>query len=161
MDTQHAKKIIGRAERIQFLDFSDQLVPAKVDTGADISSVWVSDIQEQDGELSFTLFGAGSAYYKGETIRLPHKKFKLTRVANSFGAKESRYVVKLRIRVGGRIVKTTFTLADRSSKIYPVLLGQRLLKNKFLVDVTQGEPLKQAEKARRKKLLIELDQNED
>lgn len=152
--------IIGRAEHIQLVDFDDQNVITKVDTGADISSIWASDVIEKSGTLSFVLFGPKSPYYSGKVIRLRKPNYRLTRIANSFGNRELRYVVQLRVRIHGKVIKAAFTLADRSSKIYPILLGRRLLNKKFLVDVSQGQPLIAEEKAERRKLHIELGQEE-
>lgn len=147
---------IGRAEQIRFPDFGDKKIPAKVDTGADMSSVWASDILEQDDHLSFVLFGNGSAYYTGQRILLPKGSYSVTRIANSFGVKELRYVVTLRIALKGRVVRASFSLADRSPKTYPILLGRRLLKGKFVVDVAQGKPLVRAEKEKKAKMRLEL-----
>jgi hypothetical protein len=41
------------------------------------------------------------------------------------------------------------------------LLGRRLLKNKFIVDVAEGEPLLAEEKASRRSLRIVLEAHED
>lgn len=54
------KLIIGRSERLDFLDLSIHGVPAKVDTGAYRSAVHASDITEKDGVVSFTLFWQSS-----------------------------------------------------------------------------------------------------
>lgn len=153
--------IIGRAERLQLLDYNDQPVIAKVDTGADLSSIWASDIVEVDGSLSFVLFGTNSPYYTGKRLTLPHGEYRLTRVANSFGTKELRYVVKLRIKVLDRTINASFTLSDRSLKTYPILLGRRLLHKKFLVDVSRGEPLVKEEKEKRRALHLMLGNDQD
>lgn len=152
---------IGRAERISFLDSDTHDVPAKVDTGADLSSIWASSIKEENGHLSFKLFAPESQYYTDEIITLSPGDYRLTRVANSFGNKEMRYVVKLRIKIKGRTIKSSFSLANRSAKVYPVLLGRRLLKGKFVVDVAQGQPLEKEEKLRLQKLHAELSERED
>jgi len=154
--------IIGRAERICLLDHdASQRIPAKVDTGADLSSIWASSVNAHNGQLSFTLFGVGSEFYTGKVITLDEGDFRLTRIASSFGHREMRYVVKLRVRILERTFKATFTLADRSSKTYPVLLGRRLMKGKFLVDVSKGSPLVEQEKAKLAVLHAELADNED
>ncbi|HEY4160875.1 MAG TPA: RimK family alpha-L-glutamate ligase [Candidatus Saccharimonadales bacterium] len=140
--------IIGRAEKIDLLDFDLLNIPAKVDTGADTSAIWATSIEEKDDVLHFVLFGPESPYYTGVIQRFTKPDYTLTRVANSFGQKELRYKVKLRIRVKNRVVRATFTLSDRSEKIYPILLGRRLLHGKFLVDVTDGEPLVELEDRR-------------
>ncbi|CAN5143901.1 hypothetical protein BH09PAT3_BH09PAT3_0910 [soil metagenome] len=160
-DPKSELTIIGRAERILFVDSCPERVPAKIDTGADLSSVWATDIVEQDDRLSFKLFGPQNICFTGETLTVPKGEYRLTRVANSFGAKEFRYVVKLLVEVQGRTFNASFTLADRSKKIYPVLLGRKLLNKKFLVDVSSGEPLLDEERKKRVKMLLELQQRED
>lgn len=149
--------IIGRAERVDFPDLRLEHVPAKVDTGADISTIWASSVVEKPDGLHCIFFDKGSKYYTGEEIVVT-KDYTITRVASSFGHKELRYKIKLRIRVSGRLVRATFTLSDRSRKTYPILLGRRLLKNKFLVDVAQGKPLVSSEELKAKRLSKELDQ---
>lgn len=151
------KSIIGRAEQIDLMDLALQAVPAKVDTGADSSSIWVSSAQQHEDGLHCIFFGQGSEYYTGQTIIFA-TGYKLTRVANSFGQKELRYKLKLRIKVKGRLVRATFTLSDRSTKTYPILLGRRLLQGKFIVDVSSGQALKSIERQKSKNLAQELSQ---
>ncbi len=134
--TNSPKTLIGRIEQITMLDFGNQLVPAKVDTGADRSSIWASKISENDGKLTFVLFDKKSAYYTGQVMAFPATKFMQIVIENSFGKKEKRYLVKLRIKLAGRLVRASFTLADRSVKTYPILLGCRLLAGKYIVDVS-------------------------
>jgi len=153
---------IGRAERIQLPDvLGDAVVTAKIDTGADLSSLWASNIEIVDGDLHFTVLGPGSPQYTGQVIAVPAGEFDITRVANSFGQREERYVIKTVIRVRGRRVSGTFTLADRSNKTYPILLGRRLLKGKFIVDVAAGNPLKTEEKVKRERMLQDLKARSD
>ncbi len=152
---------IGRAEKIYVLDHFKKSLVAKVDTGADLSSIWASNIQEGDGELSFCLLGKESPAFTGEVIRLHEGDYSITRVASSFGQRELRYTVKLRIKLAGRVISATFTLADRSTKTYPILLGRRLLQGKFVVDVSQGNPLRREEREKHEKLRIELSQLDD
>ena len=153
--------IIGRAENIDIVGHAVVAVPAKVDTGADTSGIWASQISLDADGLHFVLFAAGSPYYSGQVITLPAGQYKVTRVASSFGHKEVRYVVKLPIRVRGRRVLTSFTLADRSTRTYPVLLGRRFLHKKFVVDVSQGTPLLKEERAKKRQMRIALGQEQD
>ncbi|MGH7240736.1 MAG: RimK family alpha-L-glutamate ligase, partial [Candidatus Saccharimonadales bacterium] len=148
--------IIGRAEKISLRDFGVQDVPAKVDTGADTSSLWASNIEEREDGLHFVLFGEGSPLYTGKEEVFTAPDYELTRVANSFGQKEMRYKVKLRITLKDRKVRATFTLSDRSLKTYPILLGRKLLHGKFLVDVADGDPLHEAEREKAEKLKRDL-----
>lgn len=135
MATKHDfhKVIIGRSEILSFVDFGINDVPAKTDTGAYRSAVHASNIMVRDGVLSFELLGdhpvCGSMSRTIETT-----EFKEVTVANSFGHRERRYEVKLKVKLGPKIFQAQFTLADRSKKIYPILLGRKLLNHRFLVD---------------------------
>lgn len=144
--------IIGRVERISLPDFGLTGIPAKVDTGADSSSLWASGIKKTARGLEFYLFGPQSKYYNEEKVTVPPSRYTITRVASSFGQKELRYKVKLRVLVHGRVIHATITLANRSNKTYPMLLGRRMLHNKFVVDVAKGSPLKAIEREKKQRL---------
>jgi glutathione synthase/RimK-type ligase-like ATP-grasp enzyme len=128
-------EIIGSVELISFADFDINDIPARVDTGAIFSSVWASDISLRKGVLRFKLFAPGNALYTGEVIKVTN--FRTASVKNSFGQKEFRYKVRLLTVIGELKVRAWFTLADRSGMTYPVLLGRNILRNKFIVDVSQ------------------------
>lgn len=132
-NTLRQPHIIGRKAYIDFPTFGLSEVPAKVDTGADSSAIWASDIVEKNGTLSFVLFDNESPFYTGEKIT--SKDFKIISVKNSFGTTEFRYKTKILTRLEGRDIKVQFTLADRSNSSQPVLIGRRTLQGKFLVDV--------------------------
>lgn len=126
---------IGTVELISLPDDAIEAIPAKVDTGADGSSIWASNIRVRSGELYFNFFAPGFAYYNETPVKTT--AFRVTTVRNSFGQKESRYKIKLRVQVGDHTLKRWFTLANRSHNNYPILLGKNFLKNKFIVDVSQ------------------------
>ena len=126
------QNIIGARTNVVFPTDIGQTVPAKVDTGADYSSVWASDIREEDGVLSFVLFAPGSPYYSGKVHT--STDYEVTRVKNSFGTVEERYKTRLSLRIEGRRIRVTFSLADRSQNRYPILIGRKTLSGKFLVD---------------------------
>jgi hypothetical protein len=136
--------VIGRVVSLDILDAEIKGLPAKVDTGAYRSSIWATNIREQDGTLYFTLLGPDSDYYTGK--ELSTKKFKTVTVENSFGDSQQRYSIFLQVKVGGREIRSNFTLADRAAKTYPALIGRKMLKNRFIVDVSKGKPLDDEEK---------------
>jgi len=145
--------VIGRAERADLIDLDMEHVPVKIDTGADASSIWAHVVEQRDGDnLHVVFFGEESDFYTGKEHVFGPDEYVMTRVANSFGHREIRYKVKLRIRIKGRLIKSSFTLSDRSKKLYPVLIGRSLLTNKFIVDVAKGSPLREAEKLRAEQL---------
>jgi hypothetical protein len=131
------KLIIGRSERLNFVDFHLHGVPAKVDTGAYRSAVHATDIIEKDGEVSFTLFGNHPVCGNIAT-RMSTREFKKVMVANSFGHREERYDVAFKVKLGPKIFKAKFTLADRSKKIYPILIGRTMLNRRFLIDTNES-----------------------
>lgn len=146
-------EVIGRNTMIDIIGHISD-VPAKVDTGADSSAIWVSNvIIDKNGILKFTLFGEGSKYYTGEVIK--RRAFRVAVVRSSSGHEQIRYKTDIPIRIGTRIVRVTFYLADRSHNDFPVLLGRRTLNKKFLVDVSVKElkPLRKATRGLYEELL--------
>lgn len=147
---------IGRAEIVDLPDIGIFKVPAKIDTGADLCTIWAHKVEVVPGGLNCVFFGPKSEYYDGVVHHFPRKDYTITRIANSFGERELRYKLKLNIRIKGRLIAGTFTLSNRSQKLYPILIGRRLLKNKFLVNVNDGQPLHNEERKRLKALQNEL-----
>ena len=138
MATKHDfhKVIIGRSELLSFVDTDAHAVPAKTDTGAYRSAVHASNISVDNGTLSFELLGSHPVCgAMSQTITT--KEYKKVIIANSFGHEEERYEVKLKVKLGSKIFYSRFTLADRSKKIYPILLGRKLLNHRFLVDSSE------------------------
>lgn len=144
--------LIGHAERVGFPDLGIASIPAKIDTGADASSIWATATADENGHLSVVFLGPDSPLYDGQVHTFPKSSYSKSRVSNSFGHWEVRYKLKLKIRVNGRIINSSFTLADRSTKLYPILLGRSLLRNKFLVDVSKGIRLAPEKTTRKRKL---------
>ena len=130
---------IGSKEHVTLPEFSIEDVPAKVDTGADYTAIWASDIVEADGKLAYKLFGRGSRFYTGQTIVT--SDYGVTQVRNSFGDSEIRYTVKMSMKLGGKKTRVSFRLADRSRNRYPILIGKKTLIGKFLVDVSVNNRL--------------------
>jgi|SRR5579862_71039 len=148
---------IGRVEKIGFPDFELNGIHAKIDTGADLSTIWATDIYEHNNVLHLKLLGPKSDHFTGEEIMVKAPNYLLTRVANSFGHKELRYVIKLKTVIAGKIINASYTLSNRSTKTYSVLIGRKLLNGKFLVDVSRGEPLAELENKKRGKMKKELE----
>jgi hypothetical protein len=45
--------------------------------------------------------------------------------------------VRLKVKMGPKVFTSAFTLADRSKKIYPVLIGRKFLNDRFLIDTSE------------------------
>jgi hypothetical protein len=134
--TPKEKTVIGATVTVQFPELGWKEVPARVDTGAATSSIHCAQVNliEQDGrkQLSISLDVRKGAPQQAFLI----SDFKERLVKNSFGYQEKRYIIKTLVVVAGRRIRTEFSLADRCRMNYPVLLGRRLLKGRFLVDVS-------------------------
>ncbi len=148
------KKLIGRAEKISFPGLDVERVPARIDTGAKTSSIWATGIKEHDGVLSFKLFGKASSFYTGEEHTT--SQFEKTVVASSNGHAQERYKIRILIKLKGKKIRARFTLADRSTQTYPILVGRNVLRGKFVVDVQGGKPLYKEERQRSQQLQSKL-----
>lgn len=144
------KQTIGSAEILNFPEIDVCNVPSRIDTGARTSAIWATEISEEDEVLSFVLFGKGSPLYTGQKISV--SQYTQRGVATSTGHIQKRYVVKLLVVIKGRKIRASFTLADRSTQVYPVLIGRNVLRGKFIVDVKLGDSLRAAEKERNNEL---------
>jgi len=125
--------VVGPRETVDLPSYGLFEVPAKIDTGADSSAIWASNIYEENGMLHYVLFDRLSPFYTGQVLIA--QKFSVASIKNSFGQTEFRYKVPLKIRLAGRTISVLFTLANRENNSYPILIGRRTLHGKFLVDV--------------------------
>ena len=127
-------KIVGSTEYVSVAGVKH--IPAKIDTGADSSSIWASSINmTEDGILEFVLFDQKSPLYTGE--RLHSQDYQVKTVRSSHGDEQIRYRVKLPLTIGDETYETAFTLANRSHNNFPVLIGRHTLDGHFLVDVSR------------------------
>ncbi|HSX31868.1 MAG TPA: RimK/LysX family protein [Candidatus Saccharimonadales bacterium] len=132
------KTIIGRVEVVAFPHIAKESLHARVDTGAQSSAIWAR-AKEEDGRLSVVFFDKGHPLYDG--VAHYFDDFTYGMVASSNGQAEGRYKVRLSIKIAGKRIRARFTLADRSTQVYPVLIGRNILRGKFVVDVKQGNAL--------------------
>jgi hypothetical protein len=128
------KIIIGRKDHADLPTFGLKNVPVKIDTGAYSSSIHcdhITLIEEGDEKcLKVEFFGT-------ETEEAPivvFDSFETKKVRSSTGQEEIRYFVKGDIVLFGKKYQTMFSLSERLNMRYPILLGRKLLKNKFIVD---------------------------
>jgi hypothetical protein len=143
--THKAKTLIGRAEKVYFPELGDAMLYARIDTGARTSSIWATAITETNDGLLVRFASPNHDIY-AQQLTFPH--YDRVHVASSMGHTQIRYKIKMPIVLGGRRILASFTLADRSTQVYPVLIGRATLTGKFVVDVASGNPLKELEDQR-------------
>jgi hypothetical protein len=79
--------------------------------------------------------------YTGKTLTF--ESFREKKVKNSFGQAEVRYLIETKLQLAGETFRAEFTLTDRSSMKNSILLGRKILRGRFLVDVSKtnlGKP---------------------
>lgn len=128
------KKIIGRLERVDLPEFGIYGIEAKIDTGAYRSSIHASNIHEDAGVLRFTLLDEQHPHFNNHTYTAHH--FVEVRVKSSNGTVEQRYKITTPVIIRGTEYSTDFTLSDRASMRRPVLIGRKVLRHRFIVDVS-------------------------
>jgi len=159
MSEEPQKKIIGRAEKVTFPELELGQIPARIDTGAKTSSIWASKAVEEDKVLTVTFFDETSEAFASKTVTFT--EYDTTVVASSTGHTQIRYKVRLLVSIKGKKIRAWFTLADRSTQVYPVLIGRNVLLGKFIVDVKKGKSMKDDERKRTEMLRSQLDETEE
>lgn len=133
------KIIIGRVEWIK-LESNGIWLKARVDTGAQTSSLHANDIIEKkvDGK-TYVQFETKDT--RGKSQVFLKKVLKHSRVRSSNGELARRYVVKLKVTLGGMEHEINVNLNDRKDLEYNFLVGRNLLMDGYIVDVSQSRIL--------------------
>ena len=129
---------VGIHESVDLLDLGLEGVPAKVDTGAYRCSLHAENIHEavRDGKtyLQFEVLDTAAGTKTPRRIQCEAESYGVSVVKKSATVSERRYIIKSRVRLGGRRFLTSFTLTNRGSMRFPVLIGRRVLSGKFIVN---------------------------
>ncbi len=134
------KKVIGRHEIVGLPEFGIAEVMAKTDTGAYWGALHAENIRVtgkgDKAELHFQVphFAEGR-HHTGELIDCVSRDFDAVQVKSSNGQWQDRYKLRTIVRIQGRDYATEFTLTNRQSLKVPMLLGRKLLRGNFLVNV--------------------------
>ncbi len=136
---QNKLRLIGRREYIDLPELNISGLEAKIDTGAYTSALHCHDIrlQEKDGKKLLCFFLLDPLHPEYSNQQHCFEKFGRKTIKNSFGEAEERYIIKALIRIGRKKIRTSISLTDRGNMRYPVLIGRKMMKNKFIIDVKQ------------------------
>ncbi|OIP00865.1 MAG: peptidase [Bacteroidetes bacterium CG2_30_33_31] len=133
------KITIGRKDRADFPELFLTDIHLKVDSGAYTSTIHCHHIREiniaNEKFIEFQLLDPSHTKYREEKFKT--KNYKKKRVKNSFGISEQRFVVGTTIILFGEQYPIELSLSERSDMKFPILLGRKLLKNRFIVDVSK------------------------
>jgi len=107
-------------------------IPARIDTGADLSSLDARDIVVRNDVAEFKL----GKRYGSRQLQLPVVDWR--RIQTAMGI-EKRPVVEISMCLGSKLFRTLATLKDRSEMLYPFLVGRSALDGKFIVDPSRSK----------------------
>lgn len=128
------KQTIGRREIVDFPELGLFGLVAKIDTGANTTALHCSNVRVENGILFFRVLDENHPEYDRREFRF--EKFEEKLIKSSFGQQEWRFIIRTKIKIGKRTIRSIISLSDRASMKYPVLIGRRFLKNRFNVDVS-------------------------
>ncbi len=133
------KKIIGRSDVIDLPQLELFNLSAKIDTGANTSAIHYhhAEVISQGGKktLHFTLLDPTHPEYNDRSFYF--SKFDKREIKNSFGQSEVRFIIETEVTLFGKNYLTEFSLSNRGNLKFPILLGRKLLRKNFVVDVSK------------------------
>ena len=141
--------VIGEIETVGIVE-AGLLLPARIDTGAQTSSINALDIKkfERDGKAWVAFHLPAATQDKEESQRAADTAQKIevpvvrTATIKRHGTEAvERPVVMLTIMMGTTALEREFSLTDRSQFAYPVLIGRNVLQGQAAVDVARKEVL--------------------
>jgi glutathione synthase/RimK-type ligase-like ATP-grasp enzyme len=125
--------VVGRHTYASLPELHIGSIPAKVDSGAHVSSLHAENIRivSVNGKdvLEFEIPSTSSKSQKYQV-----EDFGEINIRNAHGVTK-RYTIKTSIVVNGVKAKTKLNLSDRGELKFPLLLGRRFLRGRFLVNV--------------------------
>ena len=130
-------EILGRSDRVDLPGLGLEDIQAKIDTGDYTSSLHCLRAEVINDQLEFVLLDEEHPEFTG--IKYTFKKFEQREIKNSFGEAELRFVIKTKVKIFDHIIKAEFSLSNRGNLKFPVLLGRKILRHRFLIDVTKKD----------------------
>lgn len=121
------KITLSRVEEVILLPW-DVRLPARIDTGATVTSLDARHLKIERDEAEFRL----PEEHGGTLLRVPIVGWRHVR---SSKGRESRPVVEVDLCIASKRIRVKANLNDRSLVKYPIILGRNALKDHFIVDV--------------------------
>src|SRR6185295_10048053 len=130
-------EILGRSDRVDLPVLGLENIHAKIDTGAYTCSLHCLRAEIVDDKLEFVLLDEEHPEFTG--MKFTFKKFEQREIKNSFGEAELRFVIKTKVKIFDKVIRAEFSLSNRGNLKFPVLLGRKILRHRFLIDVTKKD----------------------
>ena len=128
-------EILGRYDRVDLPQLGLLNIHAKVDTGAFTSSLHCHQARVVDNVLEFILLDEEHPEFTG--MKFYFKEFEERYIKNSFGEVERRFVIITTLKIFNEEIVTEFSLSNRGSLKFPILIGRKILRNRYLIDITK------------------------
>ena len=129
-------KSIGWRERVSFPDFEVIGVKAKIDSGAQTSSIHAFRprfSQKDDVEwVSFEIHPRRRS--RKDAVRVKTKVKTRRRIRSSNGKRELRPVIETTMTLGGETFVAELTLANRHLMAYRMILGRSAMRGRFTIN---------------------------
>jgi hypothetical protein len=126
-------RILGRYDRVDLPLLGLYNIHAKIDTGAYTCSLHCQTAEVTDGKLEFVLLDEEHPEFTG--MKFVFSEFEVRDIRNSFGEVEKRFVITTSITIFEEVITTQFSLSNRGSLKFPILIGRKILRDRFLIDV--------------------------
>lgn len=126
------KFLIGALERVNLKQLGLTNLTARIDTGAQTSSLHAVNIQESENH--------GQAWVEFDCVLDDDSEIHVSSpiagvsLVKSSNGKERRFVIESEMQLGEHSWPVKLTLSDRSSMAYPMLLGREAMAGRFIVD---------------------------
>lgn len=130
-------RLIGRREYVAFPLLNLNHIEAKIDTGAYTSSLHCDEIELRNNQQTLYFSIIDDSQVPGVKKEFEFTEFTTKKIKNSFGEMEERFIIRTIIKIGKKNVWARISLSNRDNMRYPVLIGRKPLKGKFLIDVNQ------------------------
>jgi hypothetical protein len=125
-------QVIGWIEPVAVTD-GTLVLDAKIDTGADVTSMHIDELHiERRGAEEWAVFTLRPS--GGEVVQMEKRVVRYARVKRVAGGVQRRPVIHLALCLGSLQAQAEVNLVDRKTMRYPMLVGRRFLKDRFLVD---------------------------
>ncbi len=137
--TGEKRIIVGYVENVRIQE-ADQIIKAKLDTGAKTSSINAKIIEtkkDDEDEKEYVVFSIKTKEKNDKTFKKPIIRW--VKIKGKEGEESARRpIVKMNFCIAGQLIEEEVNLAKRTNFIYDLLIGRNLLeKGLLVVDVSK------------------------
>lgn len=127
---------LGRSDLLDLPDLGIEKVPVKIDTGAYTSCIHCisAEVKQEALQVVISLEDHDHHFEKRSFL---FENYSKRVIKNSSGVSEERFIIHTTVIIFGKAYAAEFSLNPRGNMRFPVLLGRRLLRNRFVIDIAK------------------------